>query len=134
MSKHSRSCPERHKSFADIVKAVDSDESIVVGPVFSEPEPGPFDGNRWTDRGGVEWRLRGTKRGRLINLINDPEVPVREFDRWTAEDRMLNTVERRAVIDDLHAGTHEIDDFCKGIDIAEARNAQGESEVWIGRI
>ena len=97
------------------------------------PASGPFLQKRWTDDAGVEWRLRYPGRGRLINLINDPSIPVREFDRWTAEVRRLNADEGSGVIAELMAGTHEIDDFCEGIDLAAARNAQRESEVWVGR-
>lgn len=134
MSKRTHTGPERHESFADIVKSVASDESIVVSRESSSPVPGPFDQGRWTDDAGVEWRLRHAGRGRLINLINDTNVPVREFDRWTAEVRTLNAQEGQEVIEDLMAGRHEIEDFCEGMDIVEARNEEHQSEVWIGRI
>jgi hypothetical protein len=128
---------DRHESFADIVKAVESDESIVVRPQPVYPAPGPFQQRSWTDAGGIEWKVCRARRGRLINLINDAHVPVREFDRWTAEVRTLNAQEAQEaqeVVADLKARRHEIDDFCEGMDTAEARNDEHGSEVWVGRI
>ena len=112
-----RASSDRHESFADIVKEVDSDESIEVRPQPVYPAP-----------------VRHARRGRLINLVNDAHVPVREFDRWTAKVRTLNWEEAQEVIADLKAGRHEIADFCEGMDVAEARNEEHGSEVWVGRI
>lgn len=125
---------DRHESFADTVKAVESDESIVVRPQPVYVAPGPFQQKHWTDAAGITWKVRRTGRGRLINVIGDARVPVREFDRWTAEVRTLNTQEAQDVIADLKARRNEIVDFCEGMDIAEARNEQDGSEVWVGRI
>jgi hypothetical protein len=125
---------QRHESFADIVKAVEADESIVTTPQPVYPAPSPFGQKRWTDAAGIEWNVRRARRRRLIGLINDAHAPVREFDRWTAEVRTLNAQEAQEVIGDLMAGREQIDDFCEGMDIVEARNEQHGSEVWVGRI
>jgi hypothetical protein len=69
-----------------------------------------------------------------MNLLDDPEVPVRVFDRWTAEVHTLHGRERQEVIDDFLARRYEIDDFCDGMDIDEAYNEHSQSEVWVGRI
>lgn len=98
------------------------------------PAPGPFGQKTWTDAGGIEWKVHRVRRGRLVTLINDAHVPVREFDRWTAEIRTLTAEEAQMVVTDLEAGRHEIAAFCQGIDVAEARNEEHGSEVWVGRI
>jgi hypothetical protein len=69
----------------------------------------------------------------LFNLINNPQVSVRVFDRWTAEVRTLNAQDAQEVIGDLMAGRDRIEDFCEGMDIVEAQHDQ-QSEVWVGRI
>jgi hypothetical protein len=125
---------DRHELFADIVKSVASDESIVARSQPVYPAPSPFEQKVWTDAGGIEWKIRRARRGRLVTLINDAHVPVREFDRWTAEVRTLSAEEAQGVIADLMAERHEIADFCEGMDVAEARNEDRGSEVWVGRI